>query len=101
MKDELKREIIEEFVGLRAKMYELKTKKEEMKKANGKKKNVVKKNFSHQDYIDCLLEERKCLHTMQTIRSFKHQLYNIKQNKLSFSPYDHQVWGWLSAIRTF
>ena len=34
IKDELNREITEEFVGLRVKMYSLKTKKEAMKKAN-------------------------------------------------------------------
>ena len=52
------------FCGLRAKMYSLKTKKEEMKKAMGVKKNVVKKGISHQDYVDCLFEERKFMHTM-------------------------------------
>ena len=88
MKDELNGEVIEEFVGLRAKMYSLKTKKEEMRKAKGVKKNVVKKGTSHQDYIDCLFEERKFMHTMQTIRSFKHQLYTIKQNKVSLRHYD-------------
>ena len=77
MKDELNGKIIEEFVGLRVKMYSLKINKEEMKKAKGVKKNVVKKDISHQDYIDCLFEERKFMHTMQTIRSFKHQLYTI------------------------
>ena len=41
MKDELNGEIIEEFVGLRAKMYLLKTKKVEMKKTKGVKKSVV------------------------------------------------------------
>ena len=87
MKDELNGEIIEEFVGLRAKMYSLKTKKEEMKKAKGVKKNVVKKDISHQDYVDCLFEERKFMHTMQTIRSFKHQLYTINLNKVSLSHY--------------
>ena len=87
-KDQLNGEIIEEFVGLRAQMYSLKTKKEEMKKAKGVKKNVVKKDISHQDYVDCLFEERKFINTMQAIRSFKHQLYIIKQNKVSPSPND-------------
>ena len=45
MKDELNKKIIEEFVGLRAKTYSLKTKKEEMKKAKGVKSNVVKKDL--------------------------------------------------------
>ena len=88
MKDELNWEFIEEFVGLRAKMYSLKTRNEETKKAKGVKKNVVKKDISLQDYVDCLFEERKFMHTMQTIRSFKHQLYTIKQNKVSLSPCD-------------
>ena len=38
------------------------------------KGNVVKKYISHQDYVDCLFEERRFMHTMQTIRSFKHQI---------------------------
>ena len=80
--------LIEEFVGLRWKMYSLKTKKEEMKKTKGVRKNVVKKDISHQDYVVCLFEVRKFMHTMQTIPPFKHQLYTIKQNKVSLSPYD-------------
>ena len=67
MKDELNEEIIEEFVGLRAKMYSMKTKKEEMKKAKGVKKTVVKRDISHQGYVDCLFEERKFMLTMQKI----------------------------------
>ena len=85
MKDELNGEIIEEFVGLRAKMYSLKTKKEEMKKAKVAKKNVVKKDISHQDYVDCLFEERQFVHTMQTIRSFKHPPSNRKESSLALT----------------
>ena len=69
-------------------MYSLKTKKEEMKKAKGVKKNVAKKDISHLDYVDCLFDERKFMHTMQSIRSFKYQLFTIKHNKISLSPYD-------------
>ena len=66
----------------------MKTKKEEIEKATGVKKKVVKKYISHQDYVDCLFEERKSIHTMQTIQSFKNQLYNIKENKVSPSTYN-------------
>ena len=51
-----------------------------MKKAKGVKKNAFKKDMNQQGYVDCLFEERKFMHTIQTIRSFKHQLYTIKQN---------------------
>ena len=80
MKEELNGEIIEEFVGLRDEMYSLKTKKEETKKARKVKKNVVKKDITHQGYVDCLFEERKFMHTMQIVQSSKHQLYTNKQS---------------------
>ena len=57
-----------------------------MKKVKGVKKNVVKKDISHEDYVDCLFEERKFMHTIQTVRSIKHQLFTIKQNKVSVIP---------------
>ena len=52
------------------------------------KKNIVRKDISHQDYVNFLFEERNTMHTMQTIHTFKHQLYTIKWNKVSLSPYD-------------
>ena len=73
MKVKLNGKIIEEFVDLRAKMNSSKTKKEETKKAKGVRWNVVIKDISHHDYLDCLFEERKFMHTMQTVQSFKHQ----------------------------
>ena len=47
MKDELNGEIIEQLVDLGVKMYSLKTKKEQMKKAKGVKKNVVKEDIRY------------------------------------------------------
>ena len=61
IKDELKEVIIEEFVGLRGKMYLLKLNKEEMRKAKGVKKNLVKKDISHQDFIYYLKKENLCI----------------------------------------
>ena len=72
MKDELNVEIIEDFFSQEVNMHSLKTKKEEIKKAKGLKKNLVKKCISYQVNVDCLFEEGKFMHTMQTIQSFKH-----------------------------
>ena len=47
---------------------------------------MLKKYISHQDNVDCLFEERKFMHTMQTIWSLN--INTIKQNKVSLSPYD-------------
>ena len=88
MKDELNRKIIEKFVALKVKMYLTKTKAEDMSKAKRVKRKLFKKDISHQDYVDCLFEEIKSMHTMQIIQSFKHQPYTIKQNKVSLSPYN-------------
>ena len=88
MRNHLNKKFIEKFVG--SKMYSSKTKKEEMKKSKGVKKHVVKKDTRHQDYVDCLFEERKIMHTMHSIQSFKHQLYTIKQNKVSLILYNDE-----------
>ena len=62
-------------------MYSLKTKKEKIKKAREWRKTYSKntlvtentlviKTISH--HVDCLFEERKFMHTMQALQSFKH-----------------------------
>ena len=53
-KDEAGGKIIDEFVGLRAKLYSYKTfKGEESKKCKGVKKLVVKNSITHDDYKNC------------------------------------------------
>ena len=56
MKDEAGGKIIEEFVGLRAKLYSYKMFEDgkEEKKCKGIKKPVVKKNITHENYKECL-----------------------------------------------
>ena len=54
-KDEAGGKIIDEFVGLRAKLYSYKTLKgEESKKCKGVKRLVVKNSITHEDYKNCL-----------------------------------------------
>ena len=55
MKDELGRQIMKEFVGLRAKTYShLIDDRSENKKAKGTKKWVIKREIRFQDYKNCL-----------------------------------------------
>ena len=55
MKNELGRQIMKEFVGLRAKRYSyLKDNNHEDKKAKGTKKCVTKRKLKFQDYKNCL-----------------------------------------------
>lgn len=88
MKDELAGKPIEEFVGLRAKMYSLKHGGIEKKRAKGIKRQVVEKVLSHQDYHDTLHNQRFMHHKMNLIRSFNHELYAITLNKRSLGCYD-------------
>ena len=61
-KDETGGKVIDEFVGLRAKLYSYKMLEgEECKKYKGVKKSVVKNSITHKDYIKCLFTEKKTI----------------------------------------
>ena len=59
MKDEAGGKIIEEFVGLRAKLYSYKMfEGKEETHCKGIKKSVIKNNVSHENYRECLFSEQ-------------------------------------------
>ena len=58
-KDEAAGKIIEEFVGLRAKLYSFKMLEGEESKKCRVKKSVVKKSITHEDYKNCLFTGKK------------------------------------------
>ena len=83
-KDEAAGKIIEEFVGLRAKLYSYKMfEGEESKKCKGIKKSVVKKSITHEDYKNCLFTGKEQLRKMNVIRSYKHEVYTEEVNKVA------------------
>ena len=85
-KDEVKGKVIDEFVGLRAKLYSFKMfEGEETKKCKGVKKSVVKNSVTHEDYINCLFTEKEQLRKMNVIRSYKHEVYTDTVNKVALS----------------
>ena len=59
-KDEANGKVIDEFVGLRTKLYSYKMLEgEESKKCKGVKKSVVKNSITHEDYEECLFTGKK------------------------------------------
>ena len=89
MKDEAGGRIIEEFVGLRAKLYSYKMfEGKEEKKCKGIKKCVIKKNISHEDYKECLFSEKPQMRNMNVIRSHGHEIFSETVNKIALSAND-------------
>ena len=60
----------------------------EKKTAKGVKKNVIEQHTKHQHYKQCLFNREIRMSTMNQIRSYGHQLYNISINKLGIPPFD-------------
>ena len=88
-KDEMKGRLIEEFVGLRAKMYSIKTSDGETKKtAKGILKVVTENVITHENYKECLLNRFQMRHDQTRIIQEKHQLFTATQNKISLSPFN-------------
>src|SRR5882757_11467765 len=92
-KPEFADSIIEEFIGLRSKMYSLKfTDGEECKKAKGVVQSVTRRDIRHGMYRQTLETGSKMYNKMNVIRSVKHQLYTMIINKISLSPFDDKRW---------
>ena len=81
MKDEARGKIIEEFVGLRAKLYSYKMfEGKEEKKCKGIKKSIVKKDIFHEDYRYCLFTEILQMRKLNVIRSRRHEIFSETVN---------------------
>ena len=88
-KDEAGGKVIDEFVGLRAKLYSFKMfAGKESKKSKGVKKSVVKKSIEHEDYKKCLFTGKEQLRKMNVIRSHMHEVYTKEVNKIALCPSD-------------
>ena len=88
-KDEAGGKVIDEFVGLRAKLYSYKMfEGEESKKCKGVKKSVVKKSITHEDYKKCLFTGKEQLRRRNLIRSHRHEIYTEEVNRIALCPRD-------------
>ncbi|PFX14621.1 hypothetical protein AWC38_SpisGene21206 [Stylophora pistillata] len=89
MKDEAGGKIIEEFVGLRAKLYSYKMfDGKEEKKCKGVKTGVVKRTINFDDYKRCLFGGGPQLRKINTLRSRKHEMFMEEINKVALSADD-------------
>jgi hypothetical protein len=92
-KDEMSSLLIEEFTALNPKVYSIihehfdKDKKQiidkNTKKFKGVSKAVVKNNIKHHDYVEVLKTNKPIDKEVIGIRSFGHEIYTLKQNKVA------------------
>ena len=88
-KDEAAGRCIEEFVGLRPKLYSYKMfEGNENKRCKGITKSVINKSITHEDYKNCLFTGKEQLRKMNVIRSYKHEVYTEVVNKIALCPDD-------------
>lgn len=103
-KDELNSRVMTEFVGLRSKMYSIRSQQgekraasaaeadqytySEIKKAKGIKKCVLRKEIGFDDYVSCLLNNNVKYIEQHTFRSQKHRIFTVRQQKIGLSPFD-------------
>ena len=92
MKDETAGVVIEEFVGLKPKMYSyLVDDNSAYKKTKGANKNVVA-TISHNEYKDVLLNKKCLRHSMNRIQSKDHKIGTYEINKISLSCFDDKIY---------
>ena len=93
-KDEIKSEILLEFIALRPKLYAYKINNEEVKKAKGVKKYVIDKHIKFSEYLEILnaytnnLSDQKICKTMNFIQSKNHFVYSKSVKKIALSAND-------------
>lgn len=90
-KDECNGKIMTEFIGLRSKMYTFKVQDGTVtKKLKGVKKSCLENKITFEDYYNCLFNKEEKLTSMNLIRSRKHTIFSVKQNKLALSSKDEK-----------
>ena len=101
-KDEAAGMPIVQFIGFGSKMYSYVTDNSKNEKtAKGVRKYVIKKNITHENYKDCLLNGKQMLHRMRTIRSDHHQIGSYQLNKISLSCFDDKRYIHENGIHSY
>ena len=80
--------IIEEYVGLRSKMYSIKWPEGNVRTCKGISKSVNKVVLRHEMYKECLINVELRTDKVSRIGSELHQIYTYNFSKPSLSPFD-------------
>ncbi|XP_059474518.1 uncharacterized protein LOC132196114 [Neocloeon triangulifer] len=86
-KDETKGVAIKQFAAPRSKMYSFVCNDEEVKKAKGVKRSAICK-LTHEDYVNCVLNNARKYSSFYNINSKDHELYTMKIQKLALDSSD-------------
>jgi len=99
-KDETHSIPIEEFVGLRSKMYSMRYDRREKKVAKGVSRSVINHTLSHLMFKDALFKNLERNDNMIQFRSYSHIIYTMNLNKKSLSAYDDKRYIMNDGINT-
>ena len=92
-KDEMGGKAIQEFVGLRSKMYSIKAKDGEQKNtAKGVSRNVSEDVLTHQDYLNCLQDKTSMKNKMTRFVHDRHQIYTVDQVETQGNEKNNITW---------
>ena len=70
------------------------------KKCKGVKTSTVEKDISDDDYEQCLFTGKEQLRSMNVIRSYKHELYKERVNKVALSSNDDKRYVLENVVNT-
>ena len=100
-KDELGGKIIKEVVAIRPKAYAyLHDDVNDHKKAKGTKKCVMRQKLMFQNFKNCLFNSKTVCRSQQIFKSYNHDVYTEKVNKIALSSSDDKVWRTFDGITT-
>ena len=101
-KDEFAGFVIEEFVGLKPKLYSILYNGGKFKNvAKGVQKAVIKKHLNHDKYKDCLFNQTRYNTKVRRIESKGHELRTIETEKQVFQPLDDKRYYLDDGIQSF
>lgn len=102
MKSETGVNIIEEFIGVRSKVYSLKLYDGHVKKTcKGVNKNAAKEKLSHEMYRECIFDNSVKEISFNSIQSKKHEISTVAITKRALCNIDDKRWVRKDGIGTY